>query len=221
MTILDWIAVICLAAAILFFIFMCLFLVFVFRVQSKVKKLSSIRTKNKRKRKKMIFTKRKLIKKRKRNLVTAILFLVIGILAMSASAYTVFYQSTNLGETDQKAIINGYYYLSEIENQLKEIEADGESQKLDSNFNTLSARLSSFALNQADYRISSDGQSIVNRYYSSMKELGINLSAQPSRFYKDAEKLAEFKLDFEKVKKNEDAVLKKFKIDEKSLMEKK
>ncbi|MBP2097375.1 hypothetical protein [Enterococcus rivorum] len=221
MTTLDWIAIICLATGILFFLFSLLFLFFIVELRTEKKKLSKYRTKNKKKRKKLIQAKRKNQSKLQKSILFMLVFLVVGLAASSGAAYTIYYQATNLSELDQKAIVDGYYYLTKVENQLNETELLDNTNEVDANLDTLSSRLSAFALNKADYRISEDGQQIINRYYTSMKELGINLSSQSKNFYKDEEVLAVVKKDIEKVKNNEKAVFKQFKIDEKALAQQK
>lgn len=221
MTILDWIAVICLAAAILFLLSMCLFLFLFFRAKAEANKLAKIRTKNKRKRKKIIHAKKNRLKAKTRNSVIAVLCFVVGLFCAAGSAYTIYYQASNLSEADQKAIVNGYYYLTEVENQINDAKNGGDENTLSTNLNTLASRLSGFALNKADYRISSEGQLLINRYYTSMKELGINLSSQSAAFYKDPKQLEILKADLDKVKKNEAAVFKQFSVDEKSLAQQK
>ncbi|MCA5011432.1 MULTISPECIES: hypothetical protein [unclassified Enterococcus] len=221
MTILDWIAVICLAAAILFLLSMCLFLFLFFRTKKESNRLAKIRTKNKKKRKRIIRAKRTAQRKQKKNLLISIVFFIISLMCGAGSAYTIYYQANNLSESDQKAIVNGYYYLNEVDNQLEEAANNGDEKVISTNVNTLASRLSGFALNKADYRISSDGQLLINRYYTSMKELGVNLSSQPVEVYKDSNQIEALKADIEKVKKNEKAVFKKFKVDEQSLAEQK
>ncbi|MBO0471768.1 hypothetical protein JZO66_14510 [Enterococcus sp. DIV0242_7C1] len=221
MTILDWIAVICLATAILFLLSVTLFFILFIRAKKDVSKLTKIRTKNKKKRKRIIRAKRQAQKKQKRNILLSILCLIASLAFGAGSAYTIYYQASNLSEADQKAIVNGYYYLNEIENQLSDAADNGDEKTISTNMNTLASRLSGFALNKADYRISSEGQLLINRYYTSMKELGVNLSSQSLEVYRDPKQLETLKADVEKVKNNEKAVFKKFNVDEKSLAEQK
>lgn len=220
MTLLDWIAVISLAIAIIFLLFIFLFLVGIIKTGKEQKKILLIRTKNKRKRKAIARKRRQLQKKKKKSLIAGFLCLIIMLIGIATSMYTVYYQSTNLGEEDKKAIVSGYYNLRDIEDQLQLAES-GEGERAEQNLKNLSLRLAAFALNRADYRINGDGQMRINRYYSSMKELGINLSSQGKGFYNDSSLLESFKEDIERVKKNEQAVIKQFKINEKSLAEKK
>ncbi|MGX7245680.1 hypothetical protein ACWOC1_12630 [Enterococcus quebecensis] len=220
MTLLDWIAVISLAVAILFLLFVLLLFVGIFKTGKEQKKLFSIRTKNKRKRKMIARKKRGLQKKKKKCIWGSVLCFIMMFLGAGTSMYVVYYQSTNLSESDKKSIVSGYYNLRDIEEQLNLAES-GDGQRAEQNLKNLSLRLAAFALNKADYRISGDGQVCINRYYSSMKELGINLSSQEKEFYKDSTLTESFKNDIEKVKKNEKAVIDQFKINERSLAAKK
>ncbi|MEI5995351.1 hypothetical protein [Candidatus Enterococcus mansonii] len=220
MTILDWIAVIGLALAILFFLFVFLFFISIIRVKKEQKKISRIRSKNKRKRKMLAKKKRILQKKVNRGIWGCSFGVIMIILGGASSMYAIYYQSTNLGEEDKKAIVSGYYNIRDIEDQLTLAES-GKGETVEQNLANLSLRLAGSALNKADYRINEDGQLRINRYYSSMKELGLNLSSQGNGFYKDPLLLEEFRADIEKVKKNEKAVFDQFKINEKSLAAKK
>ncbi|ALS00970.1 hypothetical protein ATZ33_06185 [Enterococcus silesiacus] len=220
MTLLDWIAVISLAIAIIFLLFIFLFLVGIIKTGKEQKKILLIRTKNKRKRKVIARKRRQLQKKKKKSVIASFLCFIVMLIGIATSMFAVYYQSTNLGEEDKKAIVSGYYNLRDIEDQLLLAES-GEGERAEQNLKNLSLRLAAFALNRADYRINGDGQIRINRYYSSMKELGINLSSQEKGFYSDPSLLESFKGDIERVKRNEQAVIKQFKINEKSLAEKK
>ncbi|MGX7148467.1 hypothetical protein [Enterococcus ureasiticus] len=220
MTLLDWIAVISLAIAIIFLLFIFLLMVGIIKANKEQRKLRLIRTRNKRKRKVIARKKRQLKKKKNKRIIGSFLCLLVTVLGATTSMYAIYYQSTNLSQEDKKVIVSGYYNLRDIEEQLQLAES-GEGDRAEQNLDNLSLRLAAFALNKADYRINGEGQIRINRYYSSMKELGINLSSQSKGFYKDASLLESFRGDIERVKKNEQAVIKQFKINEKSLAEKK
>lgn len=221
MSTLDWIATIILAVAMFFLVFSLLFLLLFFKARVEKQKLSKLRIKNKKKRKYMLRARRTAHLNMKKNVLVFLVFLTMGLVAGSGAGYIRNYQATNLSESDQKAIVSGYYYLRESEKQLTAVVLSGPTNESVANLNTLSSRLSAFALNKADDRINNEGQQIINRYYTSMKELGINLSSHGEKIYEADEGLAEFKDDIEKVKKYEKAVFKQFKVDEKALTQKK
>ncbi|MEI5995025.1 hypothetical protein [Candidatus Enterococcus mansonii] len=220
MTILDWIAIISLSVAILLLFFMLINLVIFFRMGAELKRITKIRTKNKKKRRRLNRKKKDLRKKKQKRMITVASFLFISVLCIMASAYTVYYQSTNLGKDDQNNIVMGYYYLSELEQQISNFEEEkSDGTKLSENLGTISMRLSAFT-SKADYRINNDGQLLINRYYTSMKELGKVMFAEQQQLADSPEKLAELKLDVAKVREKEQKVLDTFKISKKSLEQK-
>lgn len=221
MTTLDWIAVIALASAILFLLFMLLLVVLRIKSGRQLTKLKRIRTKNKKKRKRLIRQRRMLEKKRRKYLISAILLLVLGSAGLGISAYTIYYQSTNLNQKDQEMIVKGYYYLGDIEEQLSLAESGAGSDSLGNDLTTLASRLGTFAVVRADYRLGSDYQQLLNRYYSSLKDLGINLASRTSGFYANPEELSDFQEDLAKVRENQKEVFKAFTVNEASLKEQK
>ncbi|MBP1047585.1 hypothetical protein I6N96_14960 [Enterococcus sp. BWM-S5] len=221
MTTLDWIAVIALASAILFLLFTILLVVLRVRLGGQLTKLKRIRTKNKKKRKRLMRQRRAVEKKRRKYLIWALLLFVLAGAGAGASAYTIYYQSTNLNQKDQELMVKGYYYLGDIEDQLALAESGEGGEELGSDLTTLASRLGTFAVVRADYRLGSDYQQLLNRYYSSLKDLGINLASRNSGFYTNAEELADFKEDLAKVRSNQKEVFKTFSVNEASLKEQK
>lgn len=155
---------------------------------------------------------------RKKYAVMIFFFFFFSIGGAAGSAYTVYYQSTNLGTKDQEAIVKGYYYLLDIEGEVEAGKArSADLTEVNQNIDILTSRLSAFALYKADYRINSEGQLRLNRYYSGVKQLGINLSSRPKEFYADETQYAEFIQELNKVKESQATVFKMFGVDESSL----
>lgn len=221
MTTLDWIAVIALALAILFLLFMILFIVLRVRSGKQLKKLKKFRPKNKKKRKKLIHQRRKLESKRRKYLVSALGLFILSGIGAGISVYTVYYQSTNLDQQDQELIVKGYHYLGDIEEQLALAEKGEGGGELGNDLTTLASRLGTFAVARADYRLGGEYQQVLNRYYSSLKDLGINLASRNLTFYTNSEELADFQEDVAKVRKNQKEVFEVFTINEDSLREQK
>lgn len=214
MTVLDWFSIITMAAAILFLFFILLFIIVIFRIKGEQKKLSRVRTKNKKKKKKLFQQKKKLVKRKRKYWVWVILFLLFACASGAASYYTIYYQSTNLNEEDQQAIVNGYYYVEQTSNQLdKTARSEDTVQEL----GLLATHLSNFALKKANYRLNEEGQNLINKYYDSMKEFGVNLAANSQNLQKQPELLKEFLTDLEKVKRNQDKVLEHFRVNKDAL----
>ncbi|MGL4696937.1 hypothetical protein [Enterococcus larvae] len=221
MTTLDLIAVIALASAILFLLFTVLLVVLRVRLGGQLTKLKRVRTKNKKKRKRLVRQRRAVEKKRRKYMISALALFILGSAGVGISAYTIYYQSTNLNQKEQEQIVKGYYYLNDIEDQLMLAESGTGGEELSSDLTTLASRIGAFAVVRADYRLGSDYQQLLNRYYSSLKDLGINLASRNLTFYDNVEELADFKEDVAKVRSNQKEVFKAFSVNEDSLKEQK
>ncbi|MBP1048110.1 hypothetical protein I6N96_17595 [Enterococcus sp. BWM-S5] len=221
MTTLDLIAVIALASAILFLLFTVLLIVLRVRLGRQLTKLKRVRTKNKKKRKRLVRQRRAVEKKRRKYMISALALFILGSAGVGISAYTIYYQSTNLNQKEQEQIVKGYYYLNDIEDQLMLAESGTGGEELSSDLTTLASRIGAFAVVRADYRLGSDYQQLLNRYYSSLKDLGINLASRNLTFYDNVEELADFKEDVAKVRSNQKEVFKAFSVNEDSLKEQK
>lgn len=214
MTVLDWFSIIAMASAILFLFFILVFFIIILKISKEQKGLGKIRTKNKKKKKKIFFQKKKLKKRKSKYIIWSIVFFLFAIGCGSGSYYTIYYQATHLGEDDQKAIVSGYYYVAQTSKKLDQLD---DSQETKQELQALSDRMAAFALNKADYRINSEGQNLINKYYDSLKEYGVNLSAKSQLLVTDKSVQEEFKSDLEKIKQNQDKVIKYFQINEQSL----
>lgn len=219
MTILDWLAIASLSVAILSLLFLIFNIIMFIRRGKKLHQYTRIRVKNKKKRRLLLKRKQEMEKKRKKSIVFAVLFFLLMIFGGATSAYTVYYQASNLSVDDKKALVSGYFYLRDTEAQLNNVKTE-VSDELITDLNNLSARIAAFALNKADYRISEEGQNQLNRYYTSMKEYGLNVSSRLSQVKQNPEIVDELMTDMEKVKKNEKKVFETFKVNEQALKEK-
>lgn len=127
----------------------------------------------------------------------------------------------HLSQKDSKAVIQGYYLVDNIEKELQAAKTTDNDVKAGKNIKLLAGQLSSYGIYKATIRNTEQGQKALNKYYKSMKELGINLSSQTDGFFKDETLLNEFEADVAAVKKNQEAVVSYFKINEKALVNKK
>lgn len=221
MTILDWVFIGLLSTAILSGIFTLLNMLFFFRNKKELQKIKKQRIKNKRKRKKRTIRVRVLEKKRRGQLRNAILLLLFTGIFVSSAFYSRYYQSTHLGERDSEAIVQGYYLLTMLDEQMSQINESDNPEKLRKNIYDLSARLASYGARTADPRLTEEGESKINRLYSNMKELGLNLTNQSLEQLQQAEILEGYLADVEKTKQNQKLVFDYFKVNESALKQKK
>ena len=221
MEILDWLFTGFLSLAILCFLFMLIFLIIAVLTGKKLNQLKAKKPKRKSKIKKWKRACRILMKKRNRQLRKLIFFLLIGTLGAGGAFYSRYYQATNLGEKDSDALIQGYFLISGIEEQLSQVQGANNPKKIQGTLYDLSARLASYGAHSANGRLSEEGQKQLNRLYSNMKELGVNLGSQTVESLNDPDTLESYRSDLKKTKGNQKKVFTYFRINEASLKEKK
>lgn len=217
MSILDWLFIGLLSTAIL-----CLLFVVVFFIQSlvdgrKKKRLEKKRVKNKRKRKKLRRDIQRLKRKQSAGLRNALLLIVFSGLLGGGAFYSRYYQSHTLAEKDSDAIVQGYYLIDTIEQALNSEDALSNPGKAANTIRDLTGRLSSYGTRVANRRLTEEGQSLLNRQYGYMKELGVNLYAKIDQYLENPEQLSIIQEDIEKVKKQQGKVFEHFNINEASL----
>lgn len=221
MIILDWVFTGLLSGAILGLILFIVYLSFALVTKGKVKKIDSRRRpKDKRKRKKMMNVRRRLQKKGGSQLRSSIIFLVICLLLSGGAGYARYYQMTNLDDEDANSIVQGYYLLNQTEEQLNNIANGDRSSKSIGTLREYAARLAGYGVIQSGTRLGLDGQQLLNRYYNSIKTLGLNLANQ-SQETLDEDMLSGFVDDIAKTKAQEKKVMEHFSISESALQQNK
>lgn len=219
MSILDGLFIGLVSGTILFFFFGLLFLGVRLKVGKKIKNLERLRPKNEKKRRRLMKVLRGRRAKAKKYTRNSLILLTLGLLCLGGSVYSRYYQSTSLSERDSEAIVEGYYLLQQTENQMLSINETDNVEKTRSNLRELSARMASFGTRQADGRINLEGQKLLNRYYSLMKELGLNLNNQSIESLQNLEIYDEYMMDIEKTKEAQGNVIEKFKVNEQALQQ--
>ncbi|MGX6969581.1 hypothetical protein [Vagococcus bubulae] len=216
---LEWIYIIALSLGILFVIGVCYFLFRFIFLGKKLKQLSKKRVKNKKQKREKKEEKKALTKKKHSILILFIVSLVSSILFFSGSAYIKYYQSMNLTQEDSKSIVSSYYLIRDFEDQLKLLRDKKDDQvKLEQNIRQLSTSMASYGTKKASTVNSVDGQLILNRYYNSVKQLGMNASTQTKNFYGNSELVNDFLKDIQGAKDYEGDVFRYYKVDKSVLI---
>lgn len=206
------------SSLILLLIALTLFVLFMVR-RGQLKKISKKKQKNKSKRRKQQKKIEELRKSSRRSLMFFLLCLFLGIGTGVGAGYISYYQSINLSEKDQKAVVKGYYLLSDFEKQLESIKkGEMEEKKVTQNIQNLGSSMANYNGMTASELNKEEGQVKLNRYYNIVKEIGINTSAQSQEFFANEELLDEFLKDTKKAQNYQKDVFKFYKVDEKSLM---
>lgn len=221
MELLDWIFIGLLSLAILSFVFSLISGGLALKLRNKIKISKNKRFKNKQKRKRNKRQISKLERQKKKQVSIWLLFMTVFVVTISGAFYSRYYQSTNLGSEDANAIAQGYNLTKQIEEQLSQInEDDANVEKIHKNIYELSSQLSSYGVRKANGRISQEGQLLLNRLYTNMKELGLNLSNQSVDNLTDSTLMEGYLTDIEKIKQNQQKVFDYFRIDKAMLQTK-
>jgi hypothetical protein len=179
-----------------------------------VKGLQAKRIKNKKKRKKVKRAIQRLKSQRKRQWVRAGVFFVFCLSFVGAAFYSLYYQSTTLSAKDAEYVVQGYYTLDKLEGELVEAGKSDNPVKAGKNIKVLAGQVASYGNRKATVRNTVEGQKLLNRYYKSMKELGVNISTQADDFFMNEEKMTEFMEDIVIVRENQEKMLKYYNVKE-------
>ncbi|MBO0439871.1 hypothetical protein [Candidatus Enterococcus ikei] len=221
MSVLDWLFIGLLSIASLCLVFVLVFILLSVSTKQRMTELRKKKLRNekkqKRRKKEIIFLKRK----SKSQLVTAVVMFFCGALFMAGSFYSRHYQQTHLSQRDSEAIVQGYYLINNIEEQLQAASTSENKAKISKNIIELAGRLTSYGARMADVRLSVEGQSTLTRMYQLMKELGVNLNNQPKEFLDNDQRLEEFADDIKKAKTQQKKVFSYFKVNEDALKKRK
>ncbi|MEI5993457.1 hypothetical protein [Candidatus Enterococcus mansonii] len=217
MIVLDWIFIVALSFATLCVAIMVMSLILRAGARKQLKVILKKRPKNKRNKKKWLLHKKNLSKKKKKYTVRSIIFLFLTLILSGISYGSLYYQSIRLNMEDSKAVVKGYYLLRELDEEMKKAKETDNPVKSGKNIQVLSARFSSYGVQTATVRNTVERQALLNKYYKYMKELGINLSSQPTQFFEDETMYDSFMADIKKIKGFEKEIFDLFSVNKKSL----
>ncbi|MDT2848862.1 hypothetical protein P7H60_06775 [Vagococcus carniphilus] len=196
------------------FTLLVLFIVRRKQIKATSKKKSRSKSKRREQKKRLEFLR----KSSKRALIFFILFLFLGISAGAGAGYVSYYQAMNLSEKDEKAVVDGYYLISDFEKQLEAIKkGDVDQKKAAENIQNLGGSMASYSGLTASELNKEEGQLKLNRFYNIVKELGVNASAQYQDFFDNNELVDEFLSDTKKAKGYQSDVFKFYKVDQNAL----
>lgn len=219
MEILQWIFIIGVAITIISIIFACYFLFYLINQIRKIKKEKQKKVPNKRHRKKQKRYIEEMHLKKNSAIKKLLGFTLLAILVGALSGYVTYYQATNLSEADTNNITDGFYYLRDLENELKAIqEGQIENENNQQTINFVVTSLAGYSVIKANTLNTIEGQRVLNRYYGAMAELGINISRNSLLLSTDEKILKASLEDVKKVQEYQKKALEFFKVD-KSVLE--
>lgn len=222
MEILQWAFIVGISLAIISLIFILYFIASFISQGKGIKKAQPIKTKNKRKKKKLANELDKMKVKRKKARRNIIIFLLLAVSFAGGSYYITYYQSTNLSVEDTQNITDGFYYLRDLQQELEAIQSgETDEAKSKQTITFIVTSLAGYSVKKANTLNTIEGQRALNRYYSSMSELGINISRRATQLYTDPDVIAESLTDIEKTTGHQRQAFKFFKVDESALQSEK
>lgn len=221
MQLLDWLFVGVLSAAILCFLLMLFFMILSIGTGKKQQALRQKKVKNKRKRKRLKRELRQLTQKKKRQRINGLLLFFVSLALGGGAFYARYYQATNLSDYDSNNVVQAYYLMSETTQVVADVKDSDNQAKAENTLRELAARLASYGGKKSSTRITAEGQRLLNRYYTSMKELGLNLNSQTRESLQNQETYDGFLSDIEKTTSQQKQVIDYFGINESALQQKK
>lgn len=214
MSVLETLFIILVACTLLSTMGIFLYLILFYNTKKSIRSLMNKRFKSRKKNKKITRKKNKLIKKKNKYRYSMIITVICAAIFGGGSLYISYYQSMNLTNNDSDAVVKGYYFLQDFQEQLDIAKNEGDSKdKLEQNIRYLSTAMASYGIQKASTLNSKEGQLVLNRYYISLKQIGMNASTQTTNFYGNPSLVSEFNEDIKRVKEYEKAAFDYFKVD--------
>ncbi|WP_242596200.1 hypothetical protein [Enterococcus plantarum] len=137
-------------------------------------------------------------------------------------SYLSYYQSMNLTTGDSDSVVKGYYLLRDFEEQLTIArDKSDDEEKLQKNIRYLATSMASYGTKKASEVNSEEGQITLNRYYNSIKQLGMNASTQTKNLFGNQELVDSFLADIKKVQVYEKETFGYYKVNESAFKEEK
>ncbi|MBO0422746.1 hypothetical protein JZO84_07630 [Enterococcus plantarum] len=222
MSVLDWIFIIGIALSIVALLEAGYFLIQFFRTRRLLKKIPQKRVKNRKKNRKIVQKKRQFLKQKKKSLRLFWLMSFVTVALAGGMSYLSYYQSMNLTTGDSDSVVKGYYLLRDFEEQLTIArDKSDDEEKLQKNIRYLATSMASYGTKKASEVNSEEGQITLNRYYNSIKQLGMNASTQTKNLFGNQELVDSFLADIKKVQVYEKETFGYYKVNESAFKEEK
>lgn len=221
MTIIEMIFLGSISVTLLFLIGDLLNIVQLIRLKSRIQKQIARKSRNKKKRARIIRKRRVLEAQYRKTIRLVGLCSILTIFFAGVSGCIYHYQTTSLSSKDSVSVVKGHYLVKDFEEQLKLVKEEAiDENEFQQNVRYLATAMASYGVEKASDLNSKDGQLILNRYYSAIQQLGMNASTQTKNFYNDQQLVDTFLADIKQTKKAENGAVSYFKVDEKTFKEK-
>lgn len=156
-------------------------------------------------------------KKKQKELKKLILYLLAILLFLSASFIGINYVRNNqLAKVDKQVILESQNIILDLEKEVQLMEnAEVEQIDFEKTMIDIGSIMATKGSHQASEFYPEENQKLLNRYYGSIKELGILISNDVKSLYNNKSRINELKQDIKKVNQYEKKVNKKYKLNKK------
>lgn len=174
---LDWLIISGISLTIITLVLFIFSLIHYFIMGKEIKKLDKNKKKYKRKMDRWKTKRKRLIKTRKAYLTSSLLLILVMILIGGSTGYARFYQMTNLSKQDTETFALSYYLIDKLEEHVEK-SSEENNEKMDNNIQELAQELASFSSKKASNKFGQEGQVLLNKYFTQIGQLGINIGSQ-------------------------------------------
>lgn len=215
MTLLEWGIIVGIAATIIFGLLTLFHLIRLIMRQKRLNRFPKRPPKNKRKRQRWKKRQIELTNQRSGALKMFITFLILTALAGGGTGYGSYYQSTNLSENDSELVVQSYLLLRDFQSQIQAAgAATADEDAVTRNIRYLTTSLATYGSKLASTANTVEGQTVLNKYYAAVGELGMNASREINDFYGNSDLVATYENDIEKIKRLEEAAYSYYQVDQ-------
>lgn len=218
MSLFDWSVILLFATGIFFALLTILWLLLFFIGLKRYRLLMKQRlSKKKRRRKKELRQRRRMKKAYKQRLIGSICYSLLALLLIGSGLFLRHYQQNHLQGEDSEALVQSYFLLAHAKEQLKKIQAGENPQKSLGNLQEITSQLASYGARRASRQLAEDGQTLLNRQYVLLKDLGVNLNGQVLETLQNEPVMASYLSDIENVQTSQKKVFERFQVNEAAL----
>lgn len=217
---LDWLFLGLVSGGILSLVVCLALIILKILAHSAIRKLPGEKPASKRKRRQLVHQQSQLKRQSYWYTIGAVVFFGLVVLLIASATYSRSYVSTHLNQRDSEAIVTGYYLLKETQINLEKIQGDNP-EKAHNTLGELTAKLAGYGVYRSSDRLSLNRQQALNRYYTTLKELGLNLSSQSLEALKAQETYDNYLADLKQLTETQQDLFSLFDVNEQALGSKK
>lgn len=179
------------------------------------KKKVLILKKKVRKKKKYRKELNRVLKRQRLYIKRSIILLVLSVIVSSGYFVIKGYISRHLFSDDLETVMSGYFLVDNYEkNMIQSKESNGDVEDVAKTLADNANRMASYMTETPSDMLSVEGQRVLNKYYRSLSEIGMNTVPIVKEFYGNEELSTEYIQNLKIVKDNQKEVFNYFNIDE-------